>query len=684
MLLIGCHGRTAAFVCLAAFDLQLYRVFSLETQTRNFSLSLLDGWHSQYGQDQKIMRWLYNEDASDAAHDVLHGREHRQGVFVELGAGDGLEGTNTLAFEEKLGWTGLLIEPVQELFDKLQVNRKGARCVHSCVAGTTGLRSFAESGLNSGTTGRLIASSDLDKLVDMTCQTLGDLIDTHLGDMGRHIDYLSLDTEGTELEILWTFDFNRHQVDVISIEIDDALPQKEYHRMTRLLKRKGFRFLERMLLDEIWVRKAGLQPDPTCTYPLLQLEGTDPAAGVFSWGSMRKALTSLSTALLDRPLDTWDGTMDVNEQLALNYMFYKWAEADLQDWERACPAGMLTLGIAFVILHNRFSGDTTDSWGLAKELRQHSVFHHTERVLRLERIADFGDQVRESELLGKPFVFRFPLGKSWHSTRFEDLLEARWPIFGFLDVAAKRVANSGHLIESSNYRGVEERRPLFLPTMRCQLEFSDLESVRIMLKTPLIRRGKHRSVQSLLLNADTCNLLGAAAGNFHQARFEMARLLRSPEAGEFRRFDLLHNWTAACSDRGAHHLCREADMEHCAALQDDQRRISKSCLRVRPALSSKPSTLRIRRRIRLQDTRAGFWIEEGERLFREFVARYDLQVALWAAGQVELAPLKKTGASDKAERLSRADEAKHRETMFGILHSLQQDLFFPGDVLPAL
>ena len=657
-------------------------------QPRNSTLSWLDGWHSQYGQDQKIMRWLFNEEASDAAHDVLHGRTHRQGIFIELGAGDGLSGSNTLAFERKLGWTGLLIEPVQEFYEKLRINRPAATCVHACVAGVTGPKSFAESGMNSGTTGRLIASSNLDNLIDMTCQTLGDLIDAHLGESGQHIDYLSLDTEGTELEILWTFDFARHQVDVISIEIDDALPEKEYQRMTRFLTRRGFKFLERMLVDEIWVRKAGLWPDPTCVYSSLQLEGTDPRAGVFSWGTLRKALRSLADALVDQPLHTLDvGVLSGNDQLAVNYFFYQWAEADLQDWERACPAGMLTLGLAFALLHNRFSGDTPDKWGLSKELRQQSVFHHTERILRLERIADFGSQVRESELSGHPFVFRFPLGKCWHSTRFEDLLEARWPIFGFLDVAAKRLAASGHLIESSNYRGVEERRPLFLPTMRCQLELLPRsETVRISQKTPLIRRGKHRSVQSLLLNADACNLLAAAAGNFHQARYEIDLRLRSAEASKFMAYDLLHNWTATCSDQGSQHLCAVPSAEQCAALQDDQRRITKSCLRVRPSQSSKPSTLRLRRRIRLRDTRAGFWIEEGERLFREFVARYDLQVALWAAGQVELAAVHSDDSDDVLDtpKSPQAQNVERRQTMFGILDSLQRELFFADDVFPAL
>ena len=670
--------------CLIALQLQL-AVPTSEASDGNFTLSFLDGWHSQYGQDQRIMRWLYNEEAAEAANDVAHGRAHRQGIFIELGAGDGLAGSNSLAFEQKLGWTGLLIEPVQYFYEQLQINRPHATCVHACVAGATGPKSFAESGVNSGTTGRLVASSNLDNLIEMTCQTLGDLIDMHLGEMGRHIDFLSLDTEGTELEILGTFDFDRHQVDVMSIEIDDALSQEAYRRLTRLLKRKGFRFLDRLLVDEIWVRTPGPQSDPTCIYPSLHLEGARPHAGTYSWGSLRKVLTSLRDVLLQQPLEAFDeGVLsgEPKELLAVNYFFYQWTEADLQEWEMACPAGMLTLGLAFVLFHNRFGAATP--WALTKEFRQQSVFHHTERILRLERIADFVGQVRESELSASPFVFRFPLGRAWHSTSFEQLLEARWPIFGFLDVAAKRVGNSGHLIESSSYRGVEERRPLFLPTMRCQLELvPHTDMVRVVHKSPLLRRGKHRSMQSLLLNADACSMLATAAGNFHQARSEVERLIRV-EPAKLMTFDILQNWTAACSHPRSTEKCTLDSAEECAALLDDHRRVPKRCLQVRRSGGS-PSTLRLRRRIRLRSTRAGFWIEEGERLFREFVAKYDLQVALWAAGQVELAPHKgNVDSRSTSDTWPTAEEVKHRETMFGVLNSLQQMLFFPDDLLPPL
>ena len=55
------------------------------------------------------------------------------GRFVELGALDGLTGSNTYALEKCLNWTGLLIEANPESYAKLQVSGRSAVRVHSAV-----------------------------------------------------------------------------------------------------------------------------------------------------------------------------------------------------------------------------------------------------------------------------------------------------------------------------------------------------------------------------------------------------------------------------------------------------------------------------------------------------------------------------------------------------------------------
>lgn len=58
------------------------------------------------------------------------------------------------------------------------------------------------------------------------------------------------------------------------------------------------------------------------------------------------------------------------------------------------------------------------------------------------------------------------------------------------------------------------------------------------------------------------------------------------------------------------------------------------------------------------------WLDQGERLFRVWVERHGLYFALWSAGQMELAPLQK-----------KSETGEDRETMFDVLHSIQEQLF---------
>ena len=68
-----------------------------------------EGYYSQYGQD----RWI--------AETVLPGKQ--AGVFVDVGAHDGVRFSNTLFLERQLNWTGLAIEPLVDVYERLVSNR---------------------------------------------------------------------------------------------------------------------------------------------------------------------------------------------------------------------------------------------------------------------------------------------------------------------------------------------------------------------------------------------------------------------------------------------------------------------------------------------------------------------------------------------------------------------------------
>ena len=72
---------------------------------------------------------------------LLHHK--RGGVFVDIGANDGITISNSLYFERELGWNGIAVEPIPSVFDKLQRNRK-CTVVHGCVAPRSGKGKFLE------------------------------------------------------------------------------------------------------------------------------------------------------------------------------------------------------------------------------------------------------------------------------------------------------------------------------------------------------------------------------------------------------------------------------------------------------------------------------------------------------------------------------------------------------------
>ena len=53
---------------------------------------------------------------------------YKNGFFVEVGANDGLFISNTLYFENNNNWTGINIEPIESLYNKLVINRP--KCIN--------------------------------------------------------------------------------------------------------------------------------------------------------------------------------------------------------------------------------------------------------------------------------------------------------------------------------------------------------------------------------------------------------------------------------------------------------------------------------------------------------------------------------------------------------------------------
>jgi FkbM family methyltransferase len=169
---------------------------------------------------------FYGQFGEDAYMSSLFPTEYK-GVCVEVGAYDGTGGSNTYHFEQK-GWKCLCVEPNPTQFAKCKAVRKVS--VNCCV-GAENAEDVAfqvynicggnESAISSlKPDSRLIASHShmigSTYTIRVKVRTLTDILDQ--ANFPTYIDFISVDTENTELDVLKGFDFSKYTVQYFIIE----------------------------------------------------------------------------------------------------------------------------------------------------------------------------------------------------------------------------------------------------------------------------------------------------------------------------------------------------------------------------------------------------------------------------------------------------------------------------------
>lgn len=147
--------------------------------------------------------------------------EKERGFFVEVGVGSGRSISNTYMLEKHYAWDGLLCEPNRSSHDSIAACRS-ALLERRAAASTSGMRLRFEEVLNAGEFSRIAGTGDhkIDsgRTTEYEVETVS-LTET-LSNMAApsEIDYLSLDTEGSEVDILRGLDLSRFKFKVMTIE----------------------------------------------------------------------------------------------------------------------------------------------------------------------------------------------------------------------------------------------------------------------------------------------------------------------------------------------------------------------------------------------------------------------------------------------------------------------------------
>lgn len=171
-------------------------------------------------------------------HKLTKIMNYKHGFFIEVGGHDGVTQSNTKLFEESYKWRGILVEPSPKLYSVLCKNRPNSLCYQCALGsfdedGTYVYGDFDGSTMSSVNGERLNRSADQQVLVRSLQSLLDELNITH-------IDFLSLDTEGYEWNILKGIDFEKTQFDYILIEIYNH----QYDLIVDYLSENGYKFLE--------------------------------------------------------------------------------------------------------------------------------------------------------------------------------------------------------------------------------------------------------------------------------------------------------------------------------------------------------------------------------------------------------------------------------------------------------
>lgn len=188
---------------------------------------------------------------------------HRNGFFLDIGAHDGISLNDTYFFEKELGWSGICIEPLPEVYESLEKNRN-CDCIFGCVSVEEGVsKEFLRlsgphevemlSGIidNYDTRHLRRIGRELEELdgtfeiIESPCYNLNRILE----EKGvTRVNFLSLDIEGGEYEILQDLDFSKFQVDVIVLE-------DNYHdpRFVSFLESKGFSLVETLWHDVVFL-----------------------------------------------------------------------------------------------------------------------------------------------------------------------------------------------------------------------------------------------------------------------------------------------------------------------------------------------------------------------------------------------------------------------------------------------
>lgn len=183
----------------------------------------------------------------------------QNGFFVDIGAHDGVTINNTLYFEKFKNWSGICIEPNPLVFQKLVINRKSTN-LNICIGNENKKVKFTQiegySEMLSGITDKydnrhleritkeILAKGGIKKEIEVEMFVLSNIEALK----NKTIDFISIDTEGNELDIVQSINFEVMNIKALVIENN-----YKDQRLEHYLNTYNYKLVYRLDCDEVFV-----------------------------------------------------------------------------------------------------------------------------------------------------------------------------------------------------------------------------------------------------------------------------------------------------------------------------------------------------------------------------------------------------------------------------------------------
>ena len=143
---------------------------------------------------------------------------YENGFFIECGANDGVDQSNTWYFEKKLNWSGILIEPLSKQFQELKKNRSKKNKFFNLALCSSEIENILLMENNDLVSKSVIDSSKIanSKFESVSSQTLTKILDEVSAP--SLIDFFSLDVEGFEYQVIKGINFDKYNFKYFLIE----------------------------------------------------------------------------------------------------------------------------------------------------------------------------------------------------------------------------------------------------------------------------------------------------------------------------------------------------------------------------------------------------------------------------------------------------------------------------------